>query len=307
MYRFSNPIILYAAIFFIALTHQSCKSKLEKKDKTLKEMQEQDGGVYEPILATADTVILFKTADTTRLHLNIFLPEHHIPDTITPCIVFFFGGGFIHGSPKQFEQQCIYLAEKGIIAICADYRVISRSKLTAVESVMDAKSAMRWIRKNGSGIMIDTSKIIMAGGSAGGALVLTAALDNPAVNDTADDLSVSCVPDYMVLFNPVVNLEEFEFRIRKFDGLAAELNPFTHVQPQMPPALVMHGTDDDLAGYFYAVEWTKAMQKSGNEVELVSYEGQEHGFYQRNKSNGFYYDATLRETENWLRKHGLLQ
>ena len=38
-----------------------------------------------------------------------------------PAVVFFFGGGWNSGSPKQFELQAKYLAEYGITVVLADY------------------------------------------------------------------------------------------------------------------------------------------------------------------------------------------
>lgn len=294
-------------IFSASLLFISCKSKVEKKDRTLEEMQSQKSGNYTPVLASADTVVLFKTIDTVKLHLNIFYPDSISPDTLLPCMIFFFPGGFIHGSPDMFEDQAKYFASKGLITVCADYRVIARNKITAIECLKDGNSAMRWLRQYGTGLQIDTNKIIASGGSAGGVLCILTALDNPIGDDASDDLSFSPKPNYMVLFNPVINLEEFEFRIRKFNGQAEALNPYHALNIAMPPTIIMHGTDDELAGYFYAKKWVESMQQLGSDAELITYEGQKHGFYQRNNADGFYYNATLTEAENWLRKHGLIK
>lgn len=302
--NFSKIILI---ILSVSLLFAACKSKVQKKDRSLEEMQSQQSGSYTPILESADTVVLFKTIDTVNLHLNIFYPDSMQSDTLLPCMIFFFPGGFIHGSPDMFEDQAKYFASKGLITVCADYRVIARNKITAIESLKDANSAMRWLRQYGTGLQIDTNRIIASGGSAGGVLCILTALDNPIGDDASDDLSFSTKPNYMVLFNPVINLEEFEFRIRKFNGNAEALNPYQFLNIAMPPTIIMHGTDDELAGYFYAKKWVESMQQLGSNAELITYEGQKHGFYQRNNANGFYYDATLNEAENWLRKQGLIK
>jgi acetyl esterase/lipase len=75
--------------------------------------------------------------------------------------------------------QAEYLATRGIIAFCPDYRVKSRNATTPFESVMDAKSAMRYLKSHGSELGIDTSRIVASGGSAGGHLAAcTAVIDN---------------------------------------------------------------------------------------------------------------------------------
>lgn len=298
---------LFGGALLLSLFLFACKSKVEKKDKTLEEMQAMQDGHYVPILKSADTVILYKTIDTVALHLNVFYPNHKKPDTLTPCMIFFFHGGFIHGSPDMFEPWAAHFASKGLITICADYRVIARNDVTGIECIKDVNSAMRWLRQYGSSIQVDTGKIIASGGSAGGALCITAVLANPMGNEATDNLEYSTKPNYMVLYNPVVNLEEFGFRIRKFVGNAPVLSPLKNLNTPCPPTIVMHGTNDELAGYTFVKQWVEGMQQLHCDVKLVTYEGEGHGFYQPENAGGKYYQATLTESENWLREHGLIQ
>ena len=81
------------------------------------------------------------------------LPKHN-PSSPKPAIVFFFGGGWRGGTPKQFEEHCNYLSERGIVSILADYRVLSRNNTKAIYCLKDAKSAIRWVRKNAKKLLI---------------------------------------------------------------------------------------------------------------------------------------------------------
>ena len=269
-------------------------------------MQDQDTGNYTPVLNGAYAPV-YKRIDSTKLHVNIFFPPNHEANDTLPCIVYFFGGAFIHGSPAQYESHCKYFAARGIVAIAADYRVIARNNCTALECVNDAKSCIRWLRDNADTLGIHPNKIIMAGGSAGGFLCLAAAIDNPTFQDSTDNLTISSVPNAMVLLNPVINSEEFDFRIKKFPGKAAEINPLTHIKKGMPPAIIFHGTKDEMSGYQYAKQFTEASKNAGNSVELITFEGLEHGFMQRNKHDGKYYEETLHLTDAWLVKQGFLR
>src|SRR5262245_22738480 len=96
---------------------------------------------YPPILE-GSTVETYKTVAGTKLNLWIYKPERSA-DKPTPAIVFFFGGGWRAGTPKQFEEHCKHFASRGIVAITADYRVSSRHQSTIADSVRDAKSAVR--------------------------------------------------------------------------------------------------------------------------------------------------------------------
>jgi hypothetical protein len=69
--------------------------------------------------------------------------------------VFFFGGGWVGGSPKQMYQQAKVMAEQGMVAFSADYRVASRNKTTPFECVKDGKSAIRWLREHAAELGID--------------------------------------------------------------------------------------------------------------------------------------------------------
>ena len=279
-------------------------------------MQEEDDNNYQPVLPGAE-IFTYKTIDTTNMRLNVFYPRDHKQTDSTPCIIFFFAGAFIHGSPSQYLDHCRYLSARGMVAISADYRVISRNKTTANECVYDAKDCIRWVRSHATELGINPDKIVVGGGSAGGLLAIECGMNDTNYDDPAGDNSVSCVPDALVLFNPVVNSEEFKFRIQKFKtdpnakndetSKAKEINPLTHVKGGMPPAIMFHGTEDDMSAFKFAQEFVDKMKADGNEIEFHSYEGMEHGFAQPNRHDGQYYRETLRLTDVWLTHLGYLE
>lgn len=54
----------------------------------------------------ADKVIPFKTCDSGKiLNLHVFNPSNHTPAGKSPAIVFFFGGSWVGGTPRQFYPQ----------------------------------------------------------------------------------------------------------------------------------------------------------------------------------------------------------
>ncbi|MFT0203523.1 alpha/beta hydrolase [Bacteroides thetaiotaomicron] len=80
----------------------------------------------------------------------------------------FFGGGWNSGSPKQFESQASYLNKYGVTVVLADYRTQKNAGTTPKEALMDAKSAMRYLKQHAMSIHVDPDKILAGGGSAGG-------------------------------------------------------------------------------------------------------------------------------------------
>lgn len=209
----------------------------------------------------------------------------------SPAIVFFFGGGWTSGTPEQFLPQATYLASRGMTTFVADYRVASRDQVKAAACVEDAKSAMRWLRANADKLDIDPNRICAAGGSAGGHIACATAL-LPGFDATHDDLSVSCVPDALALFNPVVALApiaglpapgDTESRADELKSrLGSEpeaISPAHHVRSGLPPAIIFHGEADTTVKVASVKKFTELMHDSGNRCELKTYPGAPHGFF----------------------------
>ena len=157
----------------------------------------------------ADTVLTYLDYPTGKLYIyhSEGKKKHN-----NPAIVFFFGGGWNSGSPKQFEPQAKYLAKYGMSVVLADYRTKNNAGTTPKEALMDAKSAMRFLKINAISLGIDPEKILAGGGSAGGHLAAATAFCGN-INHPKDDLSVSSVPKALILFNPVIDnsLEGYGF------------------------------------------------------------------------------------------------
>jgi len=62
-----------------------------------------------------DTKLTYKTIGKTKLQLHVFSPDDHKATDKKPAIVFFFGGGWMGGTPRQFYQQARAFAELGFL------------------------------------------------------------------------------------------------------------------------------------------------------------------------------------------------
>jgi acetyl esterase/lipase len=110
-----------------------------------------------PVQLKGAEKVVYKTVGETRLNLHIFRPLKQ--KTKAPAIVFFFGGGWKSGTPAQFEQQCRYLASRGMVAMTAEYRIRNMHGTLATACVTDGKSAVRWIRENAGKLGVDPHRI----------------------------------------------------------------------------------------------------------------------------------------------------
>ncbi|MEM7479509.1 MAG: alpha/beta hydrolase [Planctomycetota bacterium] len=256
---------------------------------------------------------IYKKIAGVELPLYIFRPANHRATSKAPAIVFFFGGGWRTGDPKQFEGQCKYLADRGMVAITVDYRVSSRHDVKIEDCVEDAKSAMRWVRSNAGDLGIDPNRIASGGGSAGGHLAACVGMVD-SLNSETDDLDVSSKPNAMVLFNPGMALAMDDHIPERVARVLAEkrankgadllrthgdpkvISPLAYAEKKQPPMIMFFGTKDP--GLLTSKIYADVTRKAGNECRLITYEGQSHGFFNNRKEK--YFDLTLQEVDKFL-------
>lgn len=209
-------------------------------------------------LPGADTRV-YKTVGETNLRLHIYQPPDRKQGDKLPAIVFFFGGGWRNGTPAQFVEHCQHFAARGMVAITAEYRVRSRHNVTPLECIADAKSAMRWLRRNANKLGIDASRIAAGGGSAGGHLAAALATVK-GFDDRTDDLQVSVVPNALVLFNPALDVANIPADYG-FGEQAKAASPLQNVRNRMPPTIIFHGTADTTVPFAQATSFCAALQR----------------------------------------------
>lgn len=244
------------------------------------------------------TAHVYKSIGEDQLRLHVFKTETPDAPARRPAIVFFFGGGWTQGSVTQFAPQAKYLAERGMVAIVADYRVRSRHGTSPFEAMADAKSAVRWVRVHAAQLGVDPNRIAAGGGSSGGHIALSAAVFD-TFDDVGEDKTVSSKPNALVLFNPAVDPQ--------FDDRGRDGSPLQHLRAGLPPALVLHGRSDTTVPYADVERFCAATKALGNQCQLVGYEGATHGFFNPQNADGKWYRETLLEADRFLVKIGYLR
>jgi acetyl esterase/lipase len=248
--------------------------------------------------------ILYKQIDTAKLFMEVYYPDSTNAARNYPAMVFYFGGGWNGGDINQFAPHAKYFSKRGMVCILVDYRVRDRQKTTPFESLKDAKTSIRFIREHATQFQIDTAKIVAAGGSAGGHLAAATALIDD-YNEKSDNLSVSAIPNALVLFNPVIDNGPGGYGFERIGEAYKNFSPLHNIKADMPPTIVFLGTNDDLIPVETAKYFQKAMEKVKSKSVLHLYDGQRHGFF--NYKNFEYYKKTLTETDVFLQSIGYLQ
>lgn len=256
------------------------------------------------ISCSAQKEILYKQVDTTKLYLEIHSPPEMDSTKNYPALVFFFGGGWKGGDRTQFLEHAKYFSQRGLVCFLADYRTETKHKTTPFESLKDAKSAIRFIRKNAAEFNIDSDKIIASGGSAGGHLAAATATISE-YDESTDDIKISCIPNALVLFNPVIDNGPGGYGYERIGDSYKEYSPLHNIEKGAPPTILFLGTKDKLIPVETAKYYQIVMQKVGSRCELKLYEGQGHGFF--NYRNLEFYKQTVLETDLFLQSLGYLE
>ena len=245
---------------------------------------------------------IYKHSDGQPQALEIYFPQGHDPSTAkVPCVLLFHGGAWGGGDLKQFRKFCRYFASRGLVAATANYRLFpadKRDTLPAGESrkqfcIIDAKSAIRWMKQHAEELGIDPMRVITGGGSAGGHISILATI-NPGLNDPADPKEFDTRVVAYLLFNPA--LTAFDANFPKVDALR-------HLKADFAPAIVFFGTEDKWKQGWDAAHVQLKILGAGDRIHLWLAEDAGHSFFGKNP----WKDLVLIEADRFLVSQGLLE
>lgn len=255
----------------------------------------------QPLTIPGAATHVYKVIEGNELRLHVFSPPASDGPGARPAIVFFFGGGWVRGSVEQLAPQARHLAQRGMVAIVADYRVYERHGTWAFEAIADAKSAIRWVRAHAGDLGVDPGRLAAGGSSAGGHLALSAAIFDD-LDEPGEDPGVSSRPDALVLFNPVVDADEVELGPRWQEG-----SPLHRLKGGLPPMVILHGEIDTTVPFRRANAFCQQAGALGNRCEIHMYENAEHGFISPRVQGGRWHRETLLEADRFLTGLNYLQ
>lgn len=110
--------------------------------------------------------IVYSTLGKEVLSIDAFSPVSSAKKKI--AIIMIHGGGWRSGDRSQHWPLAESLAHLGYVCFTPEYRLSTRALFPA--AVYDIKAAISWVKYNAGKYNIDTSKIVIAGFSAGGEL-----------------------------------------------------------------------------------------------------------------------------------------
>lgn len=221
-------------------------------------------------------------AEERKEKADLYLPTNTPAGKLCPAILIMHGGGFNDGDkarPREINF-CTNLAARGYVCMSINYKLSrpeARDKATWPQCVYDAKTAVRWLRKNAARMQIDPERIGAMGGSAGGnlaaMLATTDAKDGLEGDGPYQEFStkVKCAVDF---YGAVKLLEYHDMKMfSKTRAEAPELyekgSPVNYVTKGDAPMLISHGSADKMVNVSQSEALVDAFKKAGVEVEFL--------------------------------------
>jgi acetyl esterase/lipase len=207
-----------------------------------------------------------------------------------PAVIVIHGGGFNDGDKARKRELnfCGHLARRGYVAMSINYKLRRmKGQVTWPQSVYDAKSSVRWLRKNAERLGIDPERIGVMGSSAGGNLAAMLATTGPSDGfDPAEPYgefpaTVACAVDFygaVDLMN-YHDMKMFAKTREEAPELYKKASPITYVDAGDAPLLMVHGTADETVPLSQSETLAAICKAAGMEHELIVIPDAPHTFY----------------------------
>ncbi len=212
-----------------------------------------------------------------------------------PAIVFVAGSGFTHPMYKGRMGIICRMAAQGFIIALVEYSNFLKGN-TFLDTCMDVKTAIRFLRSKAEKYHINPEKIAVWGTSSGATNAQYAAFTGGddslktsefrEYDDSVGALVSLCAPTDLckLLFTPGhtelrIYEEYWKTHPQKKDvkELCEEASTINLVGDKpIPPVMLAHGTDDDLVPFYHSENMYKKLTEYGHDVIFYKVKGAGH-------------------------------
>ena len=214
----------------------------------------------------------------------------------TPVIINIHGGGWKSGS-KDTQGGFSPFFKAGFAVANMEYRMSEYAKAPA--AIEDTRCMLVYLIQNAKKLNIDTNKIIIMGGSAGGHLALMGGLlgndhrfdknclgtENIKVAAIIDKYGIMDVWDWT--YGPDHKSSSPAFWLgenAKNETFVKSVSPISYVTKNSPPIFIVHGDADPIVPYHQSVDLYKKLQELGVKSEFFIVPGGLHGKFDKDKN-----------------------
>ncbi len=192
--------------------------------------------------------------------LHVFVTPADQP---VAMLVFLHGGGWVAGSPQQFDAIANTLATQRIASLSIEYRIRQRHQSNVYDSLADTLAAIPTLKTLSHGL-----PLCIAGGSAGGLLAVHLAR---ALSPAAAGL---------ILLNPMLDLSAAGTSTAASPaGGDLAISPLHIDISTLPPTLILHGDADQVVPLDTSRKFTTKLNASGQTARIGVVPGAGHGFF----------------------------
>jgi alpha-L-fucosidase 2 len=257
----------------------------------------------------------FERADGGRgeLLLDAWEPEGDGP---FPAVILAHGGGWEAGDKVTYLTPILEpLARAGFAWFSVDYRLTPEARHP--QQLDDLRRAIRWVRHHAARFRVDPDRLALLGESASGQMAAQLASEPCEGVAGADDpvdresCAVTTVVSFYGVYDFLPMVRDAKPRsllVRLFghtrldeEGhrLLRRYSPQYHAHEDMPPMLLLNGTDEFL--WEQGVAYAETLETLGVEHELYRLEGAGHGMESwEGRPEWAGYKARV---VDWLREH----
>ncbi|MGB5078722.1 MAG: alpha/beta hydrolase [Sphingorhabdus sp.] len=187
-----------------------------------------------------------------------------------PVIVFFYGGGWAHGTRTEYGYAARPFVEAGYIVVLPDYRKVPEVRFPGF--VEDSAAAVKWVQQNIEQFGGDPGRINVVGHSAGAYNALMLALDQRWLGDKPVTAAIGLAG--AADFYPFTSKRAIDAMGRFPDPLATQ--PISFVRKDAPAILLIHGTSDDVVRIRNSDSLYAKQRRAGGDIALHRLEGANH-------------------------------
>ncbi|MEQ1828119.1 MAG: alpha/beta hydrolase [Pirellula sp.] len=260
--------------------------------------------VFVPVLAFCCASLFGQDADQVTIEkaisylpegrsekADLYSPRKNEAGVKYPGVIIIHGGGWTGGKRDAAREINIgtTLASHGYVCLSIDYYLHDpkSDQLCWPQNLHDCKTAVRWMRANATKLHLDSDRIGVIGGSAGGHLSsmvgVTKSADglDPVGPYGEHSCSVSCVVD---LYGPTdvtkwKDIEALRQRRDQAPELYRAFSVLSYLDKDDPPFLILHGTADSTVDVSQSEILAEALKKVGVEHQLEIIDGAPHTFH----------------------------
>ncbi len=235
------------------------------------------------------------------LRLDLYLPPKSA--TPKPLIVYIHGGGWFAGHTRHnsalenFPNVLASLAAEGFVVASLEYRLSGEARFPA--QLQDVRAAIRFLKSNAGKYSIDSSRVGLWGGSAGGHLTALATVtcgvtdfDNIKAAPNSECVQAAATWYGVFDFSPILKPSAND-PVRRLLGcletcdadMVHRASPITYVNANTPPFLLIHGDEDSQVPVAQSHAMEAKLRAAGVPVQAIYIPSVDHSFIGKTPSD----------------------